>query len=160
MIPPRLRAGLVIGAVVIASAIAGAAIDRSVVMHRSPRVVGAMGGGPGGGGGDGRRPMPEQQEQRRRVQMLDKLTKELSLSIVQRAGLDSIFQRTDSELRAIRRATQPQIQQVFERSHQEVYARLDSTQRVKFDAMRKRGSREYRGGGRGGANERPAAPRQ
>ena len=36
MIPPRLRAGLVIGAVVIASGIAGAAIDRALIMRRTP----------------------------------------------------------------------------------------------------------------------------
>jgi hypothetical protein len=103
--------------------------------------------------------MPEQMDQRRRAQMLDRLTQELSLSSAQRAALDSIFQRTDSSLRAIRRATQPQIQQVFEKSHQDVYARLDSTQRVKFDAMRRKRSRDYPGG-RGGADQRPAAPRQ
>jgi hypothetical protein len=157
VIPPRLRAGLVIGAVVIASAIAGAAIDRSIVTRRAPRVVAAGGGG---GGGGGRRQMPEQMDQRRRSQMLERLTQDLSLTSAQRAGLDSIFQRTDSSLRAIRRATQPQIQQVFERSHQEVYARLDSTQRVKFNAMRSKRSRDYRGGERGGGDERPAAPRQ
>ena len=105
--------------------------------------------------------MSDEGEQRRRTEMLDRLTKDLSLTTVQRAGLDSIFQRTDSSLRAIRRETQPQIQQVFERSHQEVSARLDSTQRVKFAAMRKNRSREYRGGGRGGPpGERSAPPRQ
>ena len=158
MIPPRLRAGLVIGAVVIASGIAGAAIDRAIVVRRPPRGSGTIGGG---GGGGGRRSGPEQGEQRRRTEMLDRLTKELSLSTAQRAGLDSIFQRTDSSLRAIRRETQPQIQQVFERSHQEVNARLDSTQRVKFAAMRKNRSREYHGGGRGGPpGERSAPSRQ
>ena len=33
--PPRLRAGLVIAAVVVASAIAGAAVDRNVVMRHA-----------------------------------------------------------------------------------------------------------------------------
>lgn len=157
MIPPRLRAGLVIGAVVVASGIAGAAIDRAVVTHRSPRIVRAP--AMGGGNGGGRRPTPDQFEQRRRTEMLDKLTKELTLTSSQRAGLDSIFQRTDSSLRAIRRATQPQIEQIFEQSHRDVYARLDSTQRAKFDAMRSKRSREYRGG-RGGADQRPSMPHQ
>jgi len=77
VIPPRLRAGLVIGAVVIASGIAGAAIDRAFLVRRPPR-------------SDGRRegPPPEY-EQRRRTQMLDNLTRELSLTPTQRAGLDS-----------------------------------------------------------------------
>ena len=158
MIPPRLRAGLVIGAVVIASGIAGAAIDRAIVVRR---LHGQEGGRRQGGStvtGEG---PPQGQEARRRSMMLDRLTKDLSLTTAQRAGLDSIFQRTDSSLRAIRRETQPQIQQVFERSHEEVNARLDSTQRVKFAAMRKNRSREYRGGGRGGPpGERSGPPRQ
>ena len=137
MIPPRLRAGLVIGAVVIASGIAGAALDRAFLARRAP----------GGGGGRRGGPPPEW-EQRRRTQMLDKLTTELSLTPVQRAGLDSIFQRTDSTLRAIRRETQPRVEAVFERSKAEINARLDSTQRAKFATLGpRRGSGEYRGGG-------------
>ena len=137
MIPPRARAALVIGAVVIASGIAGAAIDRAVLTRRVSR------------GGDGRRGGPPAEwEQRRRTQMLDTLTRELTLTPTQRAGLDSIFQRTDSTLRAIRRETQPRIQQVFEQSRVEINARLDSTQREKFATLRPKG-REHRGGGRG-----------
>jgi hypothetical protein len=131
VIAPRLRAGLVIGAVVVASAIAGAAIDRTVVSRGSrhaPR---------GGAGGGERRAMPEQ-EQRRRTEMLDRLTADLALTPAQRAGVDSIFQRTDSSLRAIRREMQPRLQQVFERSRAEIDARLDSAQRAKF-AKRRRG---------------------
>ena len=140
MIAPTLRAGLVIGALVIASAIAGAAIDRSMLARR----------GPPRGGGDGGRRSYQEQEDHRRTDMLDRLTKELSLTAPQRAGLDSIFQRTDSSLRAIRRETQPRIQQVFERSKAEVDARLDAAQREKFAKMRPpgRSSRDgYRGGG-------------
>jgi Spy/CpxP family protein refolding chaperone len=141
VIAPTLRAGLVIGVLVIASAIAGAAIDRSVLARRGPPR-----------GGEGGRPFQEQ-EDHRRTAMLERMTKELSLTPVQRAGLDSIFQRTDSSLRAIRRETQPRIQQVFERSKDEVNARLDATQREKFAKMRPpgRGPRDgYRGGGPGG----------
>jgi hypothetical protein len=138
VIPPRLRAGLVIGAVVIASAIAGAAIDRTLILRNRPR------------GDTGRRGPPPALEQRRRTDMLDRMTTELSLTPAQRAGLDSIFQRTDSTLRAIRRETQPRIQQVFERSKAEVDARLDPTQREKFAKLHPPGrpSRDgYRGGG-------------
>jgi Spy/CpxP family protein refolding chaperone len=140
VIPPRLRAGLVIGLVVIASAIAGAAIDRSLLMRHPTRADA------------GRRGPPQQLEQRRRTDMLDRMAKELSLTPAQRAGLDSIFQRTDSSLRAIRRETQPRIQQVFERSKAEVNARLDPAQREKFATMGPPGSGRpsrdgYRGGG-------------
>ena len=131
---------MVIGAVVIASAIAGAAIDRAFLVRRSPR-------------GDVRRGGPQPAwEQHRRTQMLDNLTRELSLTPTQRAGLDSIFQRTDSTLRSIRRETQPRIQQVFEQSKADINARLDSTQRAKFATLRPgRGSGEHRGGGRRGS---------
>ena len=143
MIPPGLRAGLVIGAVVIASAIAGAAIDRSLLMR-----------GPAMRQDGGRRGPPQALEQSRRAAMLDRMTKELALTPAQRAGIDSIFQRTDSSLRAIRRESQPRIQQIFERSTVEVNARLDSTQRVKFAQMHQK-RRPSRDGFRGGDREMP-----
>ena len=94
--------------------------------------------------------------------MLDRMTKDLALTPAQRAGLDSIFQRTDSSLRAIRRETQPRIQQVFERSKEEVNARLDSAQREKFAKMHQKGrpSRDgFRDGG-GGRGMRPDSAHQ
>lgn len=139
---PGLRAGLVIAAVAIASAIAGAAVDRAFLARSAPpREFRGFG-----------RPSPDQ-DAKRRTAMLDRLTKELSLSAAQRAGLDSVFQRTDSSLRAIRRQTQPRIQQVFERSRADIDARLDSTQRAKFAQMHNKVPDEFRGGrgrGRGG----------
>ena len=149
---PRLRAGLVIAAVVVASAIAGAAIDRNLVMRHVRQ-------GWGGGGGEGRRggPPPEM-EARRRAEMLDRMTKELSLTPAQRAGVDSVFQRTDSSLRAIRREMQPRLKQVFETSRAEMNARLDPTQRQKLASMKfggPPGGWERRGGGPPGGGPRP-----
>ena len=142
MIPPRLRAGLVIASLVIASAIAGAAIDRALLVRRSH-------------GPDIARRSFQEQEDRRRSDMLDRMTKDLSLTAAQRAGLDSVFRRTDSLLRAIRRETQPRIQQVFLQSRQEIDARLDSTQRAKFATIRKnRAPDDHRGGGGGGGGRR------
>lgn len=138
MIPPRLRAGLVIAAIVLGSGIVGAAIDRSVLSRSKPDR-----------GREGpRRPTPEQ-ESKRRQDMLDRMTKDLSLTTAQRAGLDSIFQHSDSSLRLIRREMQPRLQQVFESSRVEINARLDSAQRVKFAAMRRPGGppRDRRGDG-------------
>jgi Spy/CpxP family protein refolding chaperone len=146
VIAPGLRAGLVIGALVIASAIAGAAIDRSLLMRR-PTMR------PDGG----RRGPPQALEQGRRTAMLERMAKDLALTPAQRAGVDSIFQRTDSTLRAIRRETQPRIQQVFERSNAEVNARLDPAQREKFAKMHGKG-RPSRGGFRGGGGERGMRP--
>jgi len=140
---PRLRAGLVIAAVVLASGIAGAAVDRNLVM-RHVRESGA-GRGPGRGGPPG----PEM-EARRRTEMLDRMTKELALTPTQRAGLDSVFQRADSSLRSIRREMQPRLKQVFETSRAEMNARLDSTQRQKLASMRFGGPPRGWGDGRGG----------
>ena len=140
MIPPRLRAGLVIGALVIASGIAGAAIDRALIMRNRPSR-------------EGPRRLPDGGEQRRRTEMLDRMATDLSLTAAQRAGIDSIFQRTDSSLRAIRRETQPRIQQVFEQSKRDVHARLDPAQREKFARMQPPGRPPrdgYRGGGGSG----------
>ena len=122
---PRLRAGLVIAAVVVASAVAGAAIDRHLVMRHARADRGERPG-----------PPPPELESRRRAAMLDRMNKELSLTPTQRAGLDSVFQRTDSSLRAIRREMQPRLKQVFEASKTEMNARLDSAQRQKLAGMR------------------------
>lgn len=134
----------------IASGIAGAAIDRSLLMRRP-----AM--RPDGG----RRGPPQALEQGRRNAMLERMEKDLSLTPAQRAGLDSIFQRTDSSLRAIRRETQPRIQQIFEHSTAEVNARLDPAQREKFAKMHQKG-RPSRDGYRGGGDRemRPDSARQ
>jgi hypothetical protein len=60
------------------------------------------------------------------------MTKDLGLNAVQRAGIDSVMQRTDSSLRVVRREMQPRIQKIFDDSRAEIAARLDSAQRVKF----------------------------
>ena len=116
---PRLRAILVVGAIALASAIAGAAIDRSLLVHgprRGPRPGTAT----------------PQQDAKRRADMLDRMTKDLSLSASQRVSIDSVFQRTDSSLRTIRREMQPRIRQVLEQSRTEIAMHLDSAQRVKM----------------------------
>ncbi|MEP6989287.1 MAG: hypothetical protein ABJA80_00035 [bacterium] len=125
MTPGRMRAAMVIALIVVCSALAGAAVERVVnqrmMVRRRP---------PAGQGGPGRG-SPEQ-DTRRRAELLDRMTKELGLSVTQRAGIDSVMQRTDSSLRAIRTEMQPRLQQVFQASRAEIEARLDSTQRTKF----------------------------
>jgi len=136
---PRLRAGLVIAAVVVASAVAGAAVDRHLVMRHARADRGERPG-----------PPPPELESRRRAAMLDRMSKELSLTPTQRSGLDSVFQRTDSSLRAIRREMQPRLKQVFEASKTEMNARLDSAQRQKLAGMRFGGRGWDEGRGRRG----------
>ena len=136
MTPSRLRAGVVIALVVVASVLAGAAVDRVVIQrmtHRRP---------PWGQGGPGRG-SPEQ-DAHRRSDMLDRMTKELDLSTTQRAGIDSVMQRSDSSLRAIRAEMQPRLKQVFQGSRAEIEARLDSAQRIKFGQSHPQGGRGER----------------
>jgi hypothetical protein len=122
MNPTRARAALVIAAIAVGSAIAGAGIDRWAVMH-SPRR--GRGAGPAG-------ILSNEAAARRRSEMLERLTKELELTAPQRAGIDSIMARTDSALRVVRTEMQPRVRQIFDSSRAEISARLDSAQRVKF----------------------------
>ncbi|HEX9484302.1 MAG TPA: hypothetical protein VF929_06955 [Gemmatimonadaceae bacterium] len=121
MMGGRLRAGFVIALIVVCSALAGAAIDRMTtrrMRHMRP--------------GDH---MSREQDAKRRAEMLDKMTKELSLSTAQRAGIDSVMRATDTSLRAIRGEMEPRLRKVFEGSRAEMLARLDAEQRTKFEKM-------------------------
>jgi hypothetical protein len=115
----RARAALVIGAIVAGSAVAGAGIDHWVTRNSRPR-----------------RPPPgsarPEEAAKHRAEVLDRMTKDLSLSPNQRAGIDSVMQRTDSALRVVRSEMQPRLRQIFDASRAEISARLDSAQRVKF----------------------------
>ena len=139
MTPSRLRAGVVIALIAVSSALAGAAVDRVVAQRMTHRHA------PGGPGGPGRG-SPEQ-DARRRSDMLDRMTKDLDLSASQRAGIDSVMQRSDSALRAIRTEMQPRLKQVFQGSRVEIEARLDSAQRVKFAKLQPQGGRGPRSNG-------------
>ncbi|CAN5780375.1 hypothetical protein BH11GEM1_BH11GEM1_36750 [soil metagenome] len=126
MKPGSARAAMVIAVIVVCSALAGVAIDRVVlqkVLHRHPSGT----GGPGRGS--------PAQDAKRRNELLDRMTTQLTLSTSQRQGIDSVMQRTDASLRAIRSEMQPRLQQVFQSSRGEIEARLDSAQRVQFKAM-------------------------
>ena len=121
----RARAAIVIAAIAIGSAIAGAGIDRWVMTHGPRR----------GRGGPPSAQSPEASA-RRRAEMLEHMTKDLSLTPAQRAGIDSIMQRTDSALRVVRGEMQPRLTAIFESSRVEIAARLDSAQKVKFAQQR------------------------
>lgn len=122
MIGGRLRAALVIVAVVIGSALAGAAIDHALMLRYPRRFRAApLGGGPDAAA-------------RRRDDMLARLTRELTLQPAQRAAIDSIMRRTDSALREVRMQTQPQVQRILDGSRREIAGRLDSAQRARYVA--------------------------
>jgi hypothetical protein len=119
----RTRAALILVAIAIGCLVAGAGIDHWAM--RNTRRRGAM---PGSSS-------PEEAV-KRRAEMLDVMTKELDLSPTQRGGIDSVMQRTDSSLRAVRSEVQPRIRQILDQSRSEITARLDSAQRVKFAQRR------------------------
>lgn len=121
MIGGRGRAALIIAAIVLGSALAGAAIDRMSFV-RGHRGRGEASRGANGAEGAARK----------RAEMLDRMTRDLNLTAPQRAGIDSVMQRTDSALRAVRREMQPRLRQIFDSSRAEIASRLDSTQRAKF----------------------------
>ena len=121
----RARAAIVIAAIAIGSAIAGAGIDRWV-MTRGPHR---------GRGGPPSAQSPEASA-RRRAEMLERMTKDLSLTPSQRAGIDSIMQRTDSALRVVRGEMQPRLTAIFDSSRAQIAARLDSAQKIKFEQQR------------------------
>jgi Spy/CpxP family protein refolding chaperone len=132
----RARAALIIAAIAIGSAMAGAGIDRWL-MSRGPRHGGGRGGGPMSAGAS------PAAAAKRRGEMLDRMSRDLNLTPAQRVGIDSIMQRTDSALRAVRAEAQPRLTRIFESSRAEISARLDSAQRVKF-AQRQSRRRERR----------------
>lgn len=122
MIASRSRAVLVIVAVAVGSALAGAAVDHAIVLHNPRRF----------------RPLPfggnAQAAESRRTEMLERLTSELALRPDQRSAIDSIMRRTDSVLRDVRLEMQPRVQRVLDESRKQIESRLDSGQRVTFAA--------------------------
>lgn len=125
-----MRAALIIAAIIIGSAIAGAGLDR-VLLTRGARHY--------RGGGQRSGEMPPELTAQRRAAMLERMTKDLNLTPPQRAAIDSIMQRTDSALRIVRGEMQPRLTQIFDGSRAEISARLDSTQREKFKRRPPRG---------------------
>lgn len=118
----RSRAVLIIIAIVVGSALAGAAVDHAIVLHNPRRFRQVPFGG------------TAKAAESRRTEMLQRLTEELSLRPEQRAAIDSIMQRTDSVLRDLRLETQPRAQKVLDQSRKQIESRLDSGQRAIFAA--------------------------
>ena len=121
---------VVIGLIVLCSALAGAAVERTVIqrmmVRRRPPPLGANGA---------TTPYTREQDARRRSDMIERMAKELTLSNAQRAGIDSVMWHTDSLLHGIRVEMQPRLSKVLADSRAEINKRLDADQRVKFDKM-------------------------
>ena len=122
MITSPSRAALVIVAVVIGSALAGAAVDHAIVL-RNPRRFQPMFLAEG-----------TEAAVSRRTDMLERLSAELSLRPEQRAAIDSIMRHTDSVLRDVRLEMQPRVQSALDDSRRQIEKHLDPAQRASFDA--------------------------
>ena len=122
MIASPARAVLVIVAVAVGSALAGAAVDHAIVL-RNPRRF---------------RPLSfdasTEAARSRRTDMLQRLTEELTLRPEQRTAIDSIMRHTDSLLVDVRLEMQPRVQRVLDESRRAIESRLDSAQRATFAA--------------------------
>jgi Spy/CpxP family protein refolding chaperone len=120
----RLRASLVVAAIVVGSLLVGAAVDHAVMSRRAPRNRPTSG------------TFNREAAAHRREDMLGRLTTELDLVPAQRSAIDSIMKRTDSAVRLVNAEMQPRLQRLFDSSRGEIDARLDSVQRAKFAARR------------------------
>ena len=139
MTSSRLRAGIIIGVIVLCSALAGAAVERSVIQ----RVMAQRRPPPPFGPGR----FTREADSRRRTDMLDRMTKDLTLTPTQRAGIDSVMQHSDSLLHGIRLEIQPRLEQVLAAS------------RAAIDAKSRCGSAgEVREDGGGASRRRSQAP--
>lgn len=133
MSPGRLRASLVVVAIVVGSLLVGAAVDHAMMSRRGQRNRPGLAGA-----------FTREAASQRRAEMLGRLTSELGLESGQRAAIDSIMARTDSAVRAVNAEMKPRLQQLFDSSRAAIGARLDSAQRVKFNARRP--ARHWRAG--------------
>lgn len=127
MTSSRLRAGVIIGLIVLCSGLAGAAVERAVIQRvvvprRPPPAFGAP-------------RFTREMDTRRRTDMLDRMTKDLGLTSTQRAAVDSVMQHSDSLLRGIRLEMQPRLEQVLGASRSAIDSKLDADQRVKYEQM-------------------------
>jgi hypothetical protein len=127
MTSSRLRAGIIIGVIALCSALAGAAVERSVIQKVivPRRPLPALGAGR----------FTREADTRRRSDMLDRMEKDLELTPTQRAGIDSVMQHSDSLLHDIRMEIQPRVEQVLANSRSAIDLRLEPEQRVKYEKM-------------------------
>lgn len=130
-------AGLVILLIALGGGAAGVALDRLVFlpMHFHGRPFGPGRGGPPGAEMEGR--------------ARERFSREIGLSAEQQKRVDSLIDRQMEELRAVRSATQPRIDTIFSQTRKAIDAILTPEQRVKAEALMRRG-RGPRGDHRGG----------
>lgn len=82
--------------------------------------------------------VPAQTEQARRQQKVQRLTQELNLTPAQQQQLDGIMSEVQSEYRAIRQKSEPEIDQARQHGRERIRAILAPEQKPKFEEFLKR----------------------
>ncbi len=142
----RLLSALILAALFLGGVGVGMALDR--FMHRPPFRRGEF-GGPGGG------PQAPELRERMAEKISGRLERELDLTPTQRAQIQAMIPRHIAEFDSVRRAVEPQVEAVLQRSWEEVAALLTPEQRTRWQELRAEGGPP--GGGRPGS-PRPPPP--
>lgn len=127
---PRIISALILAALFLGGVGVGMALDR--FMHRPPFRRGEF-GGPGGG------PMAPELRERMAEKISGRLERELDLTPTQRAQIQTMIPRHIAEFDSVRRAVEPQVAAVLQRSWEEVAALLTPEQRTRWQGMRAEG---------------------
>ena len=139
-----LWVALAVIAIALAGALAGVAIDRA--MHARSFVGdrhGDFGGGRMGGGLFGGRPPSDSA----RKHMRERMAKELDLTPVQSAQVDSLMTTQGPKFRALREKMQPAMDSLVAETQAQMDRILTPAQREKAKAMRERMRGRRHGGG-------------
>lgn len=74
----------------------------------------------------------------RKGRLLERLTRELELTVTQQAEIAEIIEQRQKELQEFKRLHRPEMEEIRARQHQRIRERLDVDQQVKLDRIMKR----------------------
>jgi Spy/CpxP family protein refolding chaperone len=129
-VPARSLAVIVIAAIIVASVVAGVAIDR-VLLRSSPTMIGDTGFHPLSSAL--RSPTPEE---RRRLR--HELAKELSLTAAQDSAFDAIMMQRAGEFSALRDEIRPRVERLVSDVRSDMEQVLTPAQRERFRRLQLR----------------------
>jgi len=129
-VPARSLAVIVIAAIIVASVVAGVAIDR-VLLRSSPTLIGDTGFHPLSSAL--RSPTPEE---RRRIRQ--ELAKELSLTPAQDSAIDAIMMQRAGEFSALREEIRPRVERLVSDVRSDMEQVLTPAQRERFRRLQLR----------------------